>query len=74
MGVHNEDHEYLVFLHYLYIESFSWWVQRDKPRYRDDIMVEINERRLSEKVPNYRRSDVQRRWPVAVNVISNIDC
>jgi hypothetical protein len=75
MGVHNEDHEYLVFLHYLYIESFSWWVQRDdeyKPRYRD-IIVEINERRLSEKVHNYRRSDVQRRWPVAVNVISNVD-
>lgn len=71
MGVHNEDHEYLVFLHYLYIESFSWWVQRDKPR---DIMVEINERRLSEKVPNYGRSDVQRRWPVAVNVISNVNC
>lgn len=44
-----------------------------KLRYRD-IMVEINERRLSEKVPNYRRSDVQRRWPVAVNVISNVDC
>ena len=43
-----------------------------RPRYRD-IIVEIDERRLSEKVPNYGRSDVQRRWPVAVNVISNVD-
>lgn len=23
MGVHNEDHEYLVFLHYLYIRVFQ---------------------------------------------------
>ena len=48
MGVHNEDHEYLVFLHYLYIESFSQWFSKMdeyKPRYRD-IMVEIHERCL----------------------------
>jgi len=76
MGVHNEDHEYLVFLHFVHKSlsagGFSG-TDEYKLRYRD-IMVEINERRLSEKVPNYRISDVQRRWPVAVNVISNVNC
>ena len=60
MGVHNEDHEYLVFLHYLYIESFSQWVQLDG-RMQAAISRYYGRNQRAMSLPNYKRPDVQRR-------------